>query len=184
MKRTKLTAIVLVAAAMIFAACSRKPAYSDIEPKQTSKAQNQNESQAGSAPAPAEGSAPQPAQPPPSPPQPPKFKTPSFIDQASGDIKDLPNYPRSQRIKAQLGPVQGVNMASFVFVTQDPMEKIVSFYEKALKSNGWTLIDKKIDAEASEFTLKKGEDGAKVEIKKDPQSGVLNIMLVRGEKLE
>lgn len=71
------------------------------------------------------------------------------------------------------------------FTTTDPMNKIAAFYEKVIKDNKWTVIDKIIDPEFSEWTLKKGEDNsAKVQVKKDERTGALNIVMVRGEKLE
>ena len=74
---------------------------------------------------------------------------------------------------------------SLGFTTTDPMDKITAFFERVIKDNKWTVIDKIIDPEFSEWTLKKGEDNsAKVQVKKDQQTGALNIVMVRGEKLD
>ena len=186
MKKREGTLIgLLLTLAVIYSGCRNKPAYNDIDANRTSRTQNQNgETQPAIAPS-GQGEpvtvAPTPPSPP--PPQRPGFKSPSFLDQATGEIKDLPYYPRAVRVNAQIGPMQGVNMASFVFQTRDPMDKVTAFYEQAIKKNHWTVIEKKIDPELSEWNLQKGEDGAKVQVKKDPQTGALNIMLVRGEKL-
>jgi hypothetical protein len=81
--------------------------------------------------------------------------------------------------------MEGVNTMSLAFTTTDPMDKIAAFYEKVIKDNKWTVIDKIIDPEFSEWTLKKGKDNsAKVQVKKDQQTSALNIVMVRGEKLE
>lgn len=187
MKKQELRLIgLLLTVTVIYWGCRHKPAYSDIDANRTSKTQNQNaETQAGTTPSGAgEPVTVSPAQPVPAPPQKPSFKSPSFLNQATGEIKDLPNYPRAVRVNAQIGPMGGANMASFIFQTRDPMDKITAFYEQAIKSNRWTVIDKVIDPELSEWNLRKGEDGAKVQVKKDPQTGTMNIMLVRGEKLE
>lgn len=74
---------------------------------------------------------------------------------------------------------------SLGFTATDPMDKIAAFYEKVIKDNKWTVIDKIIDPEFSEWNLKKGEDNsAKVQIKRDQQTSLMTIVMVRGEKLE
>jgi len=65
------------------------------------------------------------------------------------------------------------------------MEKITAFYEQVIKANKWTVVDKLIDPELSEWVLKKGEENsAKVQVKKDLKTSTMNIVIVRGEKLE
>ena len=163
--------------------CARKPAYSDMDP---SGGRNQNlnkngEAQASSTTLPGSGTgAAQPAQTPL-----PPFKSPTFLDQAAGGIVDLPAYPNAQRLNIQLGPIQGVNMMSLAYGTEDPMEKISAFYEKVIKQNKWTVSNKTLDREISEWNLKKGEDNiAKVQIKKDEQGNGFVIIMVRTEKLD
>ena len=64
------------------------------------------------------------------------------------------------------------------------MDKIAEFYERIIKENKWTVVDKVRDPEFSEWTLTKGNDNsAKVQVKKDQQSAALDIIIVRGEKL-
>jgi hypothetical protein len=169
-------------AAVIFASgCQHKPAYSDIDANKNSRNQNQSgESQASSAqPAPAES----PAAPPPAAPPRPSFQRPSFLD-GRGEIADLPNYPKSQRVNVQIGAVQGVNTATFVLTTSDPMDRIAAFFDQAIKNNHWTVTDKMLDPELSEWTLEKGKDNSgKVRVSKD-QTGRMNIIIIRGEKVQ
>ncbi len=184
-KLVRLLWVPLAAAIVASGACRHKPAYSDIDANKPSKNQNQNgESQATAAqPAPAEPLASPPSQPSPATPQRPSFQRPSFLD-ARGEIKDLPNYPSAQRVNAQIGAVQGVNTATFVFRTSDPMDRISAFFDQAIKNNHWTVTDKMIDPELSEWTLEKGKDNsAKVRATRD-QTGHINIIIIRGEKLQ
>lgn len=181
--------MVLVAAC---AGCGHRPAYSDIDTSKSSANQNQNSSaqattappvtvQPGFAPVPVPGAA-QPANAPPGAAQ--SFKRPSFIDPVKGDVKDVPNYPGAHRVNIQFGPVEGSTVASLVLQTNDSMDKISAFYEQAIRNNKWTVTDKLLDPELSEWSLKKGEENsARVQIKKDPQSQRMNIIIVRGEKI-
>ena len=170
------------------AACSHKPSYSEMDANRTARNQNQNqnsESQPTASTPPPSVEPPPATQPAPVPPPAPAVKRPSFMDQAKGDIRDLPSYPRAYRVNIQVGPIQGVNTMLLTLKTTDPMDKITAFYERVIKNNKWIMIDKIIDPEFSEWSLKKGEDSsAKVEVKKDQQTRAMNIMIVRGEKLE
>jgi hypothetical protein len=174
--------LIPLAVVLALGACQHKPAYSDIDPNKT-KAQNQNtEGQPTATDAnPAESPTPPAAQPSPAAPQRPTL--PSFLDQARGGIKDLPTYPRSQRVNVQIAPVQGFNTAVFMFSTPDPIEKVAPFFEQAIKDNHWTVVDRVNDPEYSEWTLEKGkENSAKVRVSKD-QNGKMTIMFIRGEKI-
>jgi len=186
-KEARLLCLLLTAAVIAgLAGCAHKPAYSEMDANRSSRNQNQNAGAQATAstPAAAEPPAPEAAQPAPASP-PAAFKSPSFLDQASGGIRDLPAYPNAYRISVQLGPMQGLNTMSLGFTTTDSMDKIAAFYEKVIKDNKWTVIDKLIDPEFSEWSLKKGEDhNAKVQVKKDQQTSALNIVMVRTEKLE
>jgi hypothetical protein len=186
-KEARLLCLSLAAAVIAgLAGCAHKPVYSEMDANRTSRNQNQNADGQATAPTPAaaEALAPEAAQQAPAPP-PAAFKSPSFLDQAKGGIKDLPAYPNAYRVNVRIGPMEGVNTMSLAFTTTDPMDKIAAFYEKVIKDNKWTVIDKIIDPEFSEWTLKKGKDNsAKVQVKKDQQTSALNIVMVRGEKLE
>src|SRR6185503_1636567 len=88
------------------AACGpRKPAYSDINPDQSAKNDNRNSSGQATEPGSSEAQLPG-SQTPPSAPQTAAFKIPEFLNQATGEIKDLPSYPQAVRQNIQYGPVQ------------------------------------------------------------------------------
>lgn len=186
-KEARLLSLLVTAVVIAgLAGCARKPAYSEMDANRSSRNQNQSPEGQATAPAPATAEPPatEAAQQAPAPP-PAAFKSPSFLDQAGGGIRDLPAYPNAYRVSVQLGPTQGLNTMSLGFTTTDPMNKIAAFYEKVIKDNKWTVVDKIIDPEFSEWTLKKGEDNsAKVQVKKDERTGALNIVMVRGEKLD
>lgn len=168
--------------------CGHKPAYSDIDANRTSRPNNQNsEGTAATTPAPAGPELPATgvSQPQGSPPSDQRFKTPSFLDQGSGVIKDLPNYPQARRTGVQIGPNQGLNVMTLTLQTGDSMDLISAFYQKAIKDNQWTVVAKVIDPDLCEWTLKKGEENsARIQVKKDPTTSRKNIIIVRGEKLE
>lgn len=177
-----LTAVVIG----VLAGCVHKPAYSEMDANRTASTQNNNQPVNAEEPAATPNSAEPAAPPAPSAPPTPSIKNPSFLDQASGEIKDLPSYPRAYRVSARIGPMQGVNSMSLGLRTGDPMDKITAFYEKVIKDNKWTVTDKIIDPELSEWSLKKGEsNSAKVQVKKDEQqTSIMNIIIVRAEKME
>ena len=173
---------VLLLAVMFAPACKHKPAYSEIDANRTSRNQNQNVENPASAAQPA-GESPTAPQPSPAAPQRPSFQRPSFLD-ARGGIADLPNYPGAQRVNAQIGAVQGISTATFVLSTHDPMDKVAAFFDQAIKNNHWTVTDKVTDPELSEWTLEKGKDNSgKVRATKD-QTGRINIIIIRGQKLQ
>lgn len=172
--------------------CARKPAYSDIDANRGTVKESQNQpnaSQATSASPSSEPSATAPATSSPASTAsttttPPPPKRPSFLDETTGGVKDLPSYPGAQRVNVQFGPVEGVNTMALGLRTKDSMDKITAFYEQVIKANKWTIVDKLKDPELSEWNLKKGEENsAKVQVKKDLASGTMNIVIVRGEKL-
>ncbi len=166
--------------------CTHRPAYSEMEPNKSTGNQNQKENQNGGSQGSISPPPETPADQPVSGPAPAQVsKRPAFMDEATGGIKDLPAYPHAYRLGMQLGPMQGVNTMSLALSTTDQMEKITAFYERAIKEHNWTVVNKIIDPEFSEWTLKKGEaNSAKVQVKKDPLSKANNIVIVRGEKME
>lgn len=96
---------------------------------------------------------------------------PAFMDAAKGYPTDLPNYPRGARMNLQYGPSQDTEMYSIAMKTQDPMDKITAFYDQVVKSNGWTVTNRQVDPEYSEWVLKKkGDNEAKVTVQKDKQT--------------
>ena len=160
----------------------RRPAYSDIPSNQAAANQNKNSNEQPSVLADAPGSEGQPAggQAQTQPAQPEKFRMPPFLDQVTGQIKDLPSYPLANRVNMQYGPVQGQDTMSLLLETGDTMNKIVAFYNKAIKSNGWTVSDKLNDPELSTWNLKKGNDNeARIEVRKNPQANSMYIAIAR-----
>lgn len=164
--------------------CSHKPAYSDLDANRNSRIQNQNaETQASSQP-PAGAEAPPASASQANPAQTDAVKPPSFMT-ATGAIKDLPSYPRAARVNVQIGPVQQATVMTLLLHTRDSMEKVQAFYTQAIKENNWTVTDKLLDPELSQWTLNKDErNNAKVEVKKDLKTGSLDIAIVRAEKFE
>ncbi|HMG37226.1 MAG TPA: hypothetical protein VKM94_25210 [Blastocatellia bacterium] len=183
--------------ASLFAyACGNKPSYGGADP-------NANRPRAQSEP-PAEGttnnnSTPQqPTQPseptvatPPSGEQrtaqtsQPPFKAPWFLDTVKGEPKDLRNYPNARRMSFSYGPIAGSDTVSLVLSTRDSMDKITAFYEKEIKLNKWTVEDKTLDPEFSEWLLKKGEDEqAKLQVKKQQGKSDFIIVVARAGKIQ
>lgn len=117
-------------------------------------------------------------------PEPPKFERATFIDDVSGGIKDMPYYPGAQVTNVFHGPQMGHNTMTVLMKTRDPLEKIESFYEKAAKSKGWTIVSKTNNGEQADLMLKKGDkDEAGVIAKKDNDTKGVLIQLVRTEKM-
>jgi hypothetical protein len=176
------------------ACASRKPAYSNIntnQPERTS-AENGNEQPASAASkieevAKAAEAQQPPASPqaqPPGSPQPDKNRFPSFLDQAKGEIRDLPSYPNATRLNLQYGSTSGYDTMVVALHTGDPVSKIAAFYDKAIKSNGWTVTATARDDEAAEWSLKKGDNHeGVVKVLKDTSARRFIVSLHRFEKL-
>lgn len=182
-----LFAVLSFALVAAWGGCSHKPAYSDIDANRTAKSQNQNgEAQTTAVPPPpaSEGSQASTSQPVPAQAEPAKPTRPSFMDE-TGAIKDLPSYPRAARLNVQVGPIQQAIVMTLVLHTRDSMDKVQAFYAQVIKENNWKVTDKLLDPELSEWTLNKDErNNAKVQVKKDPTTGSLDISIVRAEKFE
>jgi len=165
------------------AGCSHKPAYSDIDANRTARNQNA-ETQAASSQPPAVAEATPASASQASPSQTETVKPPAFMT-ATGTIKDVPSYPRAVRVNVQFGPVQQATVMTLVLRTRDSMEKVQAFYTQAIKENKWTVTDKLLDPELSQWTLNKDErNNAKVEVRKDLKTGSMEIAIVRAEKFE
>ena len=163
--------------------CRHKPAYSEIDANKTSTRNRNSEGTAGSVPAPATADLPSSASTPAAGASPPGVKPASFLNQAGG-IKDLPNYPRSRRTNVQMGPNQGFYVFTEIFESGDSVEQIAAFYEKAIKDNQWSVLEKVVDPELAQFALEKGkENTAKLQIKKEQRTGRIYITVERSEKM-
>ena len=168
----------IVAAGLGAAACGRHaPAYKDINTNQPAVTAPQSPATTNeSAPAPS-ATAGQAS--PTAPSSSPAFRMPAFMDVAKGYPKDLPNYPRAARINLQYGPYENTDTFSIAMLTGDPMDKIAAFYDQVVKSNGWTVSNRQVDSEYSEWVLKKKEDNdAKVTVQKDKQTSKSFIIVV------
>jgi len=148
--------------------CGHKPAYSDIDVNRNARNQNAGE-QSGTQPPPAS--------------EPVRPKMPAFMS-PNGTIKDLPSYPRSTRVNVQIGPLQGQDTMTLNLRTRDSMENVQAFYEKAIKENQWTVVEKVLDPEMSVWTLKTDDDNsARVQAKKDPGRSIIDVFLIRAQKI-
>jgi hypothetical protein len=110
-------------------------------------------------------------------------KNPSFYDQRTGQIKDLPTYPNSSVINMQLGPLQESDTAMFVLRTSDPLNKVSDFYIRAAKSNGWEVADELNEPDIFKLQLRKGtQHEGLVQAKRQEQYGFTDIAISRIER--
>jgi len=182
--RVQVFALVLAVGLSATACGPHTPAYKDINTNQPAKAVPQS-SATSNDPAPVSAGNATVGEPsPPAKPQSPAFRLPPFMDAAKGYPKDLPNYPQATTINIQYGPYQDTDVFSIALHTRDPMDKIVVFYDNVFKTNGWTVANRLVDPEYSEWVLKKKEgDEAKVTVQKDKQSsGGFGIAVARTAK--
>lgn len=179
-----------VAAASAASACSPKePSYSNIN-------LNRN-SGAAVSPAPAASpdasatpgeAAPAPPAPPgatpPATAQPGPLKVPAFFDTQKGVIKDLPSYPDSTNVNVQYGPLSNAEMATIVSETFGTIEKVTQFFDRAIKSNGWTVASETRDTDRYRMNLKKGDkDAGTVQVTRNAESKVITIVVSRTRAL-
>jgi hypothetical protein len=185
--RMKFFSLLILALCLIPVACGhKKAAYSDIQTDKDGSAVNQNSNQGppeASGQAPANPPAQEPQQPSPAAAQPAPFKAPEFFDIDTGQIKDIPTYPRATRVSVQYGPLQGTQSAMIILQTGDPVEKVAAFYDRAIKTNGWKVVSDQRDKDILKIELQKGDRGeGLVRVIKDEKTGVVNIGLSRIEK--
>ena len=176
---------------LIVAACGpRDPAYSNMQPAAANRSNSQTGGQSVQPDAPAGPANTETAAVIPSPgeadkAQAVKNQLPSFLDPVSGQIRDLPNYPKSTRSNFQYGPISGVDTAIIVLQTGEPMEKLTAFYDREIKKHGWSVVSNTRDPEHYRWELKKGElDEAVVEIRKTDQFRFTGIALTRAKRPE
>ena len=106
------------------------------------------------------------------PAQPTAYKTPAFWNSTTGEIEDLPSFPGGARMNVQYGPLNGMDTAFIMFSRPiGPLATIAAFYDKAIKSNGWSVANKLTDPEVYKVTLKKdASNEAIIQVEKDPQT--------------
>jgi len=110
----------------------------------------------------------------------PALRTPAFFDPKNGTIKDLPSFPDSVRINVQYGPLSGSDMAMIVSQTAAPMEKVTEFYDRAARSNGWTIASQSREPETFRLDLKKGpKDAGTVQVAKVAGGRGVSIIISR-----
>ncbi|MEW6128240.1 MAG: hypothetical protein AB1757_14465 [Acidobacteriota bacterium] len=184
------TIILIFCCAVAIQGCNRKPAYSDIktdEPKRAAETKAENSETV----APNSNTATDPVakldqQLPNSntatPATPSKTVRPSFLDTSKGEIIDLPRYPNAAMTNIQYGPKEDLLIAFMVFQAYDTVDKVAAFYDKSIKSKGWTVVSRTNDAAFYEWNLKKGEsDTGAVKVMFDESNKTVLISLTRTE---
>ena len=192
--------LIVMAGVCFSLACHHKPAYSNVQPSESEKAREQRASQqpsadAGAEPAAPSGSQDQPAQPEQAAPSMPvqgdaaatphstEIKPPPFLDPNTGEFKDLPRYPKATRTYAQVGPINGMEAGMFMLETAASYERIVEFYDQAIKKNGWTIVSNTRDPEYYKWELRKGKiSEALIEVKSASNSTRRSILLSRADR--
>ena len=179
--------LLMTTVAFASACDSKEPSYSNINingSRQDGRAPAASASPEAGAEAVAPETLPPPppstATPVPAPSQPSAIRLPEFFDGQKGSIKDLPSYPDSMRINVQYGPLSGAEMAMIVSQSPGPMAKITEFYDRAIKSNGWTIVSETREAEKYRMNIKKGDkDAGTVEVTPDAGGKRLTIAISR-----
>jgi hypothetical protein len=111
------------------------------------------------------------------------IKLPAFFDAQKGEIKDLPTYPSSTRLNVQYGPLGGFDSAMIVLQAGGSIEQIAAFYDRAIKSNGWTVTSDVRDTDRYRVEVKKGEnDTGVVQASKPPEASGATIVISRFQK--
>jgi hypothetical protein len=108
----------------------------------------------------------------------------------TGDpIPDLPDYPGAKRTAYATGNDSANGFSKTVkaeLLTSDPFDKVIEFYGKAYKDNGWKPLNIESSAASADETrmvlnLSKGTSVGKVEINQKGKGNV-TITLERKEK--
>ena len=174
-------------ALLLNAACGHKPSYSQIDTDQAGKASNQNAAASSVATKPSQlpDSQPPETSPQAAPTQAAGVAPPSFFDSRTGQIKDLPSYPGSRRVRIGFGPVSGFESMGLLLSSRDPFDKVVAFYEQAIKSNGWTVVENSRADNTCQWTLSKEAGQGVVQVTTQPQGRpVVYVTLQRAKAIE
>jgi hypothetical protein len=174
--------------AVAFACGPKEPSYSNINLNKNRSAGVSPEPvaspDASASATPGAATPPAGAATPPAPAQPGPMKIPAFFDAQKGAIKDLPSYPESMNVNVQYGPLSNAEMATIVSETSGSMEKITQFYDKAIKSNGWTVSSETRETDRYRMNLKKGDkDAGTVQVTRNAQSKAITIVVSRSRAL-
>jgi hypothetical protein len=181
--------LTLIVAIVMAGGCGHKPSYSQMETDQSGKASNQNAvaSSAAEKPVPLPDPSAQPLEITPQDPrnQQAGVPPPSFFDSKSGQIKDLPSYPRARRVRLGFGPMSGFETMILQLTTRDPIDKVVAFYDQAIKSNGWSVVENSRDTNNYQWTLLKQSGQGVIQIALQTQGRpVVYVSLQRAKSLE
>jgi len=94
----------------------------------------------------------------------------------------LPVYPGATLAAAPTATVSGKHVASQVYTTRDPFDKVYKWYQAALPANSETAHETSQGQESADFTLSGGTKQQSVSILKTQGVEVTNITLtVTGE---
>src|SRR5262249_27374853 len=105
--------------------------------------------------------------------------TPSYFDQKTGQIRNLPLYPRAKVMSVQYGPINGAPQVMLQAMCREPFEKVTAFYEAVIKDNGWIVDDNSRGTDSYTWQLSRGRtDRAAIRVDKD-QLGRVHIGLAR-----
>lgn len=109
-------------------------------------------------------------------------RMPQFLD-GRGNIADLPAYEKANLFNVQYGPVEGVDSARVIYMTSDSFDKVVAYYDRAIKSHRWTVVTNSREPETAEMRLAKGDrDEALVRVVKNNDTKQTEILLVRSQR--
>lgn len=108
---------------------------------------------------------------------------------AGDPVPDLPDYPGAKRTAYVTGDDSANGFSKTVrteMLTSDPFDKVIEFYGKAYKDNGWKPLNIESSSASADDTrmilnLSKGTNVAKVEINQKGKGNV-TIVLERKEK--
>ena len=105
--------------------------------------------------------------------------TPSYFDQKTGQIRNLPLFPGAKVRKVQYGPINGTPQVTLAALSTAPFDKITAFYDKVVKDNGWTIDDSGRGENSWTWQLSRGQtDRAAIRVDKEPL-GRVSISLAR-----
>jgi hypothetical protein len=105
-------------------------------------------------------------------------KSAKFSHQSGGEVrlpdefpKDIPTYPGAKATTATV-VVEAVNVS---FTTADPVNKIVKFYEDAMKKQGWTRETGFNTGEASLLCFKKDKRNAMIKLNRHEKETTIAV---------
>lgn len=105
---------------------------------------------------------------------------PDFFDIGKKQVKDLPSLPKASIINLQYGPISGNETVLIFFNVRAPFEEVTTFYDKAIKQNGWTVQTNTREPDDYTWRLVKGaQDQALLQVKKTEEAGLVQVGINR-----